>query len=205
MKNLLFGLLFAVSFCSHAQKDTLNLSTIKSIGYDTKALKAFGKQFENKQTFESVRDYNGNVYKLGDKFKLGLPQKVQGALENTHFFGIYIGDAISSIIPATDIVTTLRLPGQGFSGAECTIIKIGVRKSFGFAMPFIVLSCAGLEISMSSIDSSLLTKELIDPNAPMSSEEAISKLKELKEKLDLELITKEEYDFQKNELSKFIK
>jgi hypothetical protein len=72
-------------------------------------------------------------------------------------------------------------------------------------MPFIVLSCAGLEISMSSIDSSLLTKELIDPNAPMSSEEAISKLKELKEKLDLELITKEEYDFQKNELSKFIK
>jgi hypothetical protein len=205
MKNLLFGLLFAVSFCSHAQKDTLNLSTIKSIGYDTKALKAFGKQFENKQTFESVRDYNGNVYKLGDKFKLGLPQKVQGALENTHFLGIYIGDAISSIIPATDIVTTLRLPGQGFSGAECTIIKIGVRKSFGFAMPFIVLSCAGLEISMSSIDSSLLTKELIDPNAPMSSEEAISKLKELKEKLDLELITKEEYDFQKNELSKFIK
>jgi hypothetical protein len=205
MKNLLFGLLFAVSFCSNAQKDTLNLSTIKSIGYDTKALKAFGKQFENKQTFESVRDYNGNVYKLGDKFKLGLPQKVQGALENTHFLGIYIGDAISSIIPATDIVTTLRLPGQGFSGAECTIIKIGVRKSFGFAMPFIVLSCAGLEISMSSIDSSLLTKELIDPNAPMSSEEAISKLKELKEKLDLELITKEEYDFQKNELSKFIK
>ena len=205
MKNLLFGLLFAVSFCSNAQKDTLNLSTIKSIGYDTKVLKAFGKQFENKQTFESVRDYNGNVYKLGDKFKLGLPQKVQGALENTHFLGIYIGDAISSIIPATDIVTTLRLPGQGFSGAECTIIKIGVRKSFGFAMPFIVLSCAGLEISMSSIDSSLLTKELIDPNAPMSSEEAISKLKELKEKLDLELITKEEYDFQKNELSKFIK
>ena len=72
-------------------------------------------------------------------------------------------------------------------------------------MPFIVFSCVGLEISMSSIDSSLLTKELIDPNAPMSSEEAISKLKELKEKLDLELITKEEYDFQKNELSKFIK
>ena len=43
-----------------------------------------------------------NPGKLGDKFKLGLPQKVQGALENTHFLGIYIGDAISSIIPATD-------------------------------------------------------------------------------------------------------
>ena len=37
------------------------------------------------------------------------------------------------------------------------------------------------------------------------SEEAISKLKGLKEKLDLELISKQEYDSQKNELSKFIK
>jgi hypothetical protein len=39
----------------------------------------------------------------------------------------------------------------------------------------------------------------------MSSEEAISKLEGLKEKLDLELISKQEYDSQKNELSKFIK
>ena len=195
----------AVSFYSNAQKDTLDLSTFKSIGYDTKALKAFSKQFENRQTFESVKDYNGNVYKLGDKFKLGIPQKVQGALENTHFLGIYGVNAISTIIPMTDFVTTLRLPGQGFSGSECTVIKIGVRKTLGFAMPFIVFSCLNMEISTASIDASLLTKELIDPNAPMSSEEAISKLKGLKEKLDLELISKQEYDSQKNELSKFIK
>lgn len=195
----------AVSFYSNAQKDTLDLSTFKSIGYDTKALKAFSKQFENRQTFESVKDYNGNVYKLGDKFKLGIPQKLQGALENTHFLGIYGVNAISTIIPMTDFVTTLRLPGQGFIGSECTVIKIGVRKTLGFAMPFIVFSCLNMEISTASIDASLVTKELIDPNAPISSEEAISKLKGLKEKLDLELISKQEYDSQKNELSKFIK
>ena len=107
----------AVSFYSNAQKDTLNLSTINPNVYDTKALKEFSKQFENRQTFESIKDYNGNVYKLGDKFKLGIPQKVQGALENTLFLGIYGVDAISTIIPATEFVTTLRLPGQGFSGA----------------------------------------------------------------------------------------
>lgn len=205
MKKIVLGLLMAVSFYSNAQKDTLDLSTFKSIGYDTKALKAFSKQFENRQTFESVKDYNGNVYKLGDKFKLGIPQKVQGALENTHFLGIYGVNAISTIIPMTDFVTTLRLPGQGFIGSECTVIKIGVRKTLGFAMPFIVFSCLNMEISTASIDASLVTKELIDPNAPISSEEAISKLKGLKEKLDLELISKQEYDSQKNELSKFIK
>jgi hypothetical protein len=205
MKKIVLGLLMAVSFYSNAQKDTLDLSTFKSIGYDTKALKAFSKQFENRQTFESVKDYNGNVYKLGDKFKLGIPQKLQGALENTHFLGIYGVNAISTIIPMTDFVTTLRLPGQGFIGSECTVIKIGVRKTLGFAMPFIVFSCLNMEISTASIDASLVTKELIDPNAPISSEEAISKLKGLKEKLDLELISKQEYDSQKNELSKFIK
>ena len=205
MKKIVLGLLMAVSFYSNAQKDTLDLSTIKPNVYDTNALKEFGKQFENRQTFKSVKDYNGNVYKLGDKFKLGIPQKVQGALENTHFLCIYGADAISTIIPITTFMTTLRLPGQGFSGAECTVIKIGVRKTFGFAIPFIVLSCLNIEISTSSIDASLLTKELIDPNSPMSSEEAISKLRGLKEKLDLELISKQEYDSQKNELVKFIK
>ena len=195
----------AVSFNSNAQKDTLDISHYKSIGFDAKALKAFSKQFENKQTFEIVKDYNGNVYKLGDKFKLGIPQKIQGALENTHFIGVYGCDAISTIIPANDIVTTLRLPGQNWSGAECILTKIGVRKTLGYAMPFIVFSCLNMDISITSIDASLESKELIDPNAPMTSEEAISKLKGLKEKLDLELISKDEYDFQKNQLSKFIK
>lgn len=205
MERILLGILMAVSFYSNAQTDTLDLSTYYSNVTDTKKLKAFSKPFENRQTFKSIKDYNGNIYKVGDKFKLGTPQKVQGALENTHFLGIYISDAISTIIAPTDIVTTLRLPGHNWSGAECTVIKIGVRKTFGFAMPFIVLSCLGTEISIASIDTSLITKELIDPNAPMSSEEAISKLKGLKEKLDLELISKQEYDSQKNELAKFIK
>ncbi|MCX6183878.1 MAG: hypothetical protein NTX74_02295 [Flavobacterium sp.] len=205
MKKTLIVLLMAVSFYSNAQKDTLNISTYYSNGTDIKALKAFSKQFENRQTFNFVKDYNGNIHKIGDKFKLGMPQKIQGALENTHFLGVYGVDALSTIIPSTDIVTTLRLPGHNWSGAECTIIKIGVRKSLGIAMPFIVLSCLGSEISITSIDYNLLTKELIDPNAPMTSEEAISKLKGLKEKLDLELISKDEYDTQKKELSKFIK
>jgi hypothetical protein len=205
MKKILLGLLLVVSFYSNAQKDTLNLSTMKPNVYDAKALKTFSKQFENRQTFNYVKDYNGNVYKLGDKFKLGIPQKVQGAVENTHFLGVYGVDAISTIIPITDFMTTLRLPGQGFSGAECSVIKIGIRKTFGYAIPLIVFSCLGIEISTASIDNSLLTKELIDTNAPMSSEDAISKLKGLKEKLDLELITKQEYDAQKSELSKFIK
>jgi hypothetical protein len=201
--TLISLLLFVTT--SYSQLDTLDLSKIKSFGSDAKALKAFSKQYENGQTFKFVKDYEGNVYGIGDKFKLGIPQKIEGSTENTHFSGIFgVLDPITSIIPALDIISTLRLPGQGWSGAECTVIKIGVRKSFGFVMSFIVFSSQNFEISTMTIDGSLLSKESIDPNAPMSSEEAITKLKAYKEKLDLGLITQEEYDSYKLELQKYI-
>jgi hypothetical protein len=203
-------LLFAITSYAQldtfdSQLDTLDLSKIKSFGSDTKALKAFSKQFNDRQTFKFVKDYDGNVYGIGDTFKLGIPLKIQGANENTHFTGIFgVLDPITSIISPIDIMTTLRLPGQGYTGAECTVTKIGVRKSLGFALAFIVFSSQGYEISTNSIDGSLRSKELIDTNAPMSSEEAITKLKAFKEKLDLGLITQEEYDSHKLELLKFI-
>ncbi len=203
MKKIVLGLLMAVSFYSNAQKDTLDLSTYYSNGTDTKALKAFSKQFENRQTFESIKE--DKVYKIGDKFKLGIPQKVLGTYENTHFLGLYLGNAISTTLFSPTEIVTMFVPGNNMNGVEYTITKIGIRKEFGIAMPFIVLSSFKSEISTISILGSLLTKELIDPNAPISSEEAISKLKGLKEKLDLELISKQEYDSQKSELSKFIK
>ncbi len=196
----------AVSFYSNAQKDTLDLSKYYSNGTDIKALKEFSKQFKDKQTFESIKE--DKIYKIGDKFKLGIPQKVIGTFENTHFLSLYLVNAISTTLFSTTEIITMFVPGNNMYNikeVEYTITKIGIRKDFGIASPFIVLSNLGSEISTVSIYGSLLTKELIDPNAPMSSEEAISKLKGLKEKLDLELISKQEYDFQKNELSKFIK
>ena len=196
--------LFLFAITSYSQ-DTLDLSKNKSFANDTKALKEFSKQFNDRQTFKFVKDYEGNIYGIGDTFKLGIPLKIQGATENTHFTNIFgILDPITSIIPPTDIISTLRLPGQGYSGAECIVTKIGVRKTMGFAIAFIVFSSQGNEISTLSIDGSLRSKELVDPNAPMSSEEAIKKLKAYKEKLDLGLISQEEYDSYKLELLKFI-
>jgi hypothetical protein len=206
MKNLIYLLL--TLFCSYSlfsQSDTLDVSNFSNYSNNLKEYKEFSKKFDNRQTFSFIKDFNGNIYKIGDKFKLGFPQKVIGAIENTHFLTIYSSDVISSNVDHTSIITTLRLPGHNFSGSECVIKKIGVRKSMGFVTPFIVLTCSGIEISTTSIDYAISIKEIIDLNAPLSSEEALAKLKALKEKLDLELITREEYDNQKKELSKFIK
>jgi hypothetical protein len=177
MKKIVLGLLMAVSFYSNAQKDTLDLSKYYSNGTDIKALKEFSKQFKDKQTFESIKE--DKIYKIGDKFKLGIPQKVLGTFENTHFLSLYLVNAISTTLFSTTEIITMFVPGNNMYNikeVEYTITKIGIRKDFGIASPFIVLSNLGSEISTVSIYGSLLTKELIDPNAPMSSEEAVSKL-----------------------------
>ena len=50
----------------------------------------------------------------------------------------------------------------------------------------------------------IATVEVINPKAPLIKEQAIKKLKGYKELLDLELISKEEYDKHKKELTPII-
>ena len=48
-------------------------------------------------------------------------------------------------------------------------------------------------------------KEVINPNAPMTSNEALEELKRAKSKLDLGLITEEEFNKIRKKLAKLIK
>jgi len=54
-------------------------------------------------------------------------------------------------------------------------------------------------------ESALQSGELIGKKGSISSADAINELKKAKEKLDLGLITVEEYDKKKSEMIKFIK
>ncbi len=58
---------------------------------------------------------------------------------------------------------------------------------------------------LSASDYSVISGELINPNALMTRAQAIAKLKESKELLDLDIMTKEEYDELKETLSPIIK
>lgn len=58
---------------------------------------------------------------------------------------------------------------------------------------------------LTAYDYSILNGELINPNAPMTREQAISKLTEAKSLLDLDMMSKEEYDAIKLEVTPIIK
>lgn len=59
-------------------------------------------------------------------------------------------------------------------------------------------------LSLMDYENSALLGEIKSKNAPMSSDEALAELKKAKDKLDLELITLEEYNKMKEKLKKFI-
>ena len=56
-----------------------------------------------------------------------------------------------------------------------------------------------------NLEKAILLGEIINPNAAMTRTEAIAKLKESKDLLDLEMMTQEEYDKIKNKLAPIIK
>lgn len=60
------------------------------------------------------------------------------------------------------------------------------------------------KLARAMIDDALETGEVIDPNAPMTREEAIAKLKEAKELVDLGLKTQEEFEALREKLSPII-
>ena len=59
--------------------------------------------------------------------------------------------------------------------------------------------------SILNLEEAILKGVVINPKRPMMRSEAIVKLKEAKDLLDLEMMSQQEYDKLKNELSSIIK
>ena len=107
---------------------------------------------------------------------------------------------------------TMNLPATS-QGESIVVEKIYVMpfktKSF-LQLPIIVL-CRntlydgfGKERTITDIEKALLMGEIISSNAPMTRAQALKKLKEAKELLELYIIPQSEYDILKNELTPII-
>ncbi len=137
-------------------------------------------------TYSSYLASDGEIYKAGDKIKIGLPYSAC----NNSFCYCSSNDG--------------KL-GVGCSGQEVKIAGFTVlgNSSTGyFVKMYTHLGFFGRGYTF-EFENALKTKELIGKG--MTSDEAIQELKKEKEKLDLQIITQEEYDKRKNELMKYIK
>jgi hypothetical protein len=143
-----------------------------------------------KGEFTSYVGSDGGVYKVGDRIKIGVPSS------NKTFAYIMMGDGI---------LTPLEPLPAAQSGTETEIKKIFVvgNKRTGYSVSMRTKGVIGLLNYTVQFENALSTGEI--KGSGMTSDEALEALKKAKDKLDLGLITQEEYDKIKVELTPFIK
>lgn len=141
-------------------------------------------------TFTSYQGIDGGVYKIGNRIKIGLPSS------NKTFAFITQGDGIVS--PMTYLLAAA-------SGQETEIKKIFVvgNKRAGYSVAFRTKGISGLSNYTIQFENALATGEV--RGYGMTSDEALAELKKAKDKLDLGLINKEQYEEVKKEMIKYIK
>jgi hypothetical protein len=140
--------------------------------------------------FTSYIGSDGGVYKIGDKIKIGVPSS------NKTFAYITEGDGI--VLPITPLMAVS-------SGQETEIKKIFVvgGKRTGYYVAMRTKGFTGLSNYTIQFENALSTGEI--KGSGMTSDEALAELKKAKDKLDLGLISQEQYDQIKADLTKFIK
>jgi hypothetical protein len=140
--------------------------------------------------FTSYIASDGAVYKIGDRIKIGVPSS------NKTFAFITEGDGL--LLPITNLTAAS-------SGQETEIKKIWVvgNKRAGYSVSFRTKGITGLSNYTIQFENALSTGEV--KGFGMTSDDALAALKKAKDKLDLGLITQEEYDKIKADLVKYIK
>tara|TARA_R110000764_G_C10837587_1_gene363647 strand:+ start:24 stop:641 length:618 start_codon:yes stop_codon:yes gene_type:complete len=203
MKKVLLVLtMVALTFSMNAQKkkntDTYSLETSFA---DTK--KQFKANFKTKEIV--FRD--GNTFKVGDTIALGNSSGNNLERYQTIYSGkITLGKALlmGSQLPTLKAYTIIANNGSFF-----VIESITVNRSMGKVGCTFFLKdkdAKGLATRyLTAYSTSVQSGELLNPNAPLTRKEAISKLKESKDLFDLDMMSKEEYDAIKLELTPIIK
>lgn len=134
---------------------------------------------------------DGFEYKIGDTIYFGKPSGLNG-----YFQQIVSMDIAGTTYP----VNYAAVMNRGF---EIKKIKVWGTKKLGLKVNFQTKGMSSVDNYFFNIEDAIQVGE-IEPKG-MTSDKALNELKKAKEKLDLGLITQEDYDKLKIELSKYIK
>ena len=143
-----------------------------------------------KGQYESYVAKDGSVYKVGDKIQFGNPTGTNGKFVT---------------IQKMDIAGTVYIVGAEAINTSAEIKKIrgGGTSRAGYKVSFQTKGMTGVDNYFLNIEDAITVGEV--KSFGMTSDEALTALKKAKDKLDLGLITQEEYDKIKAELTPFIK
>lgn len=207
MKNFILGFFLVLSVSVYSQEqDTLFMSKLMD--------KDWTADFSAQTQFKFIKFEDGSVLGIGDKMRFGSPSGTNQT--NSTQTGLF-----SSSTSRINNFTYIMLGRMGaavmggvtylpetFKGREAEIENIKLYKSKKEGKPHgasIIFNNPGMDITVLDLPFALQYGELINPKASMTSEQALAELKKAKDKLDLGLITQQQFDSLKVVLSKIIK
>jgi hypothetical protein len=178
MKKILLGLLMFVSLLSFGQVRQISYDTINK--YSNNHLKLKGSII-----YDEYLSKDGYLYKVGDVIKINKPT-------NGDKFS-FINDRFSQIQASSIII--------GKDMVIKNIMVIGF-KNTGYELCMTINNSTTSD-NILKFESAISYGEI--KSKGMTSDDALIELKKAKDKLDLGIITKEEYEVKRAELIKFIK
>jgi hypothetical protein len=194
--SLLFALITTISFGQDATPtDTLFVNKLGESEYF--------KKYRNNYQFKCIQLSDGSILEVGDKVTFGKPVGgnrvaqintgfVSGSVSTTEAYStMIIGRLGMSIMAGVQ-----WLPSAGIIGLNQKIMEIKKTR--------IILGDGSAFATILNVEGAFEIGELINPNAPLTRDKAITKLKEQKDLLDLDMITKEQFDKIKLELTPII-
>lgn len=146
---------------------------------------------QNKQLeFNAYKATDNHVYVIGEELTIG---EASGKMGNF----LYYSSALQMTLGGTGVTSA-------FTGKKCTIKKFGLAgtKKSGFHV-VVTANLVGLGLIYIQMENALASGEVV--GLGMTSDKALEELKKAKDKLDLEIITQEEYDKIKAELMEYMK
>ncbi|MCL9981122.1 MAG: hypothetical protein NBV77_06710 [Bacteroidia bacterium] len=168
----------------------ISLFVISGVAYSQEIKYSDLATITERGEFTSYVGSDGGVYKIGDKIRIGVPSS------NKTFAFIFEGDGF--LVPITPLTAIS-------SGQETEIKKIfvGGSKRTGYTVTMRTKGFTGLSNYTIQFENALSTGEI--KGSGMTSDVALAELKKAKDKLDLGLISQDQYDQIKADLVKYIK
>lgn len=194
--TLLICTIALISAESHSQNSHLTYEMTQNIEVT--------KEIANETEFTQYQCKDGSILKIGDKLIFGKP-----STNGVNFSYLCYGTMSLSNALLTGIK---MLPGS--HQAEEIIIEaivVGHTRMSKKSPLTVNIYCknektpkAGNNRTILDFEKAHQLGEVISPNAPLTREQAISKLKEYKDLLDLDIITQSKYDSMKSILAPLI-
>lgn len=195
MRKVLILLYLLIFFNSQSQK--LTYQQTKDI--------TFASNFSNGNQFPSYQSMDGSEIKLGDTLIIGNPT-FNPNLFTAIWLGKYsIGGALlSPPKQANGSVKKLKVVVDNIFVYHSKVSRQSELLVYMHLRVVTFSNKGGGYLSVANYDRAIELGELINPNRPLTREEAIKKLKETKDLLDLGMVSQSRYDSIKAKLTPII-